>query len=622
MGVRRLRDDEELVQIGTARPMRPEEADPDTRRFTQMAGLQPGVMRPGMGTGPTATAREALGQVGRGAVGLGEAGLAMGTGAVAQPIAMASGVQEALREGPERLERTIEGVRRPQELLTFQPRTPAGQRVLETAALPFQFTEGAPEAAAAAFQQMGGGEGGAASMFLATEALPGFVGGTRAGMGRRGAAARRDVGRVRRGAEDLDIELGAGTTRQREQIVEAGRRMAPGDRGAAIPDVVTGMRAAQEQARQVRNQMYERAEATRAGIRTEAVQNEFVPVTQQIRRDFIVEEMPRANRLLAEVERINDLPPNSAVTLNAMERWHKKANRAAKGMRRDSDERMAIETAIRAKEDFLDAKFNSAMVSGDPTAIEAWRGARRANADYRRRFRDEKVIRDMVDIEATPETVRQWIFGTNAVGARKESAQFVQRIKQELGEDSPQFAALRADAAHDIMRPLFREGPDGGPDLRGFIRNYDEMVRRNRSLAEELFGENLEGLQNLRDIAQAHRGRPIAAAHELPGFSRIAAVGLFGHQLARGALRRAGAEAAINALGRQFEPGVQRRMIADILGYDANAPMFDVSAGVRAQAIIGTLEEEARRDPRGDEPVGLEAARQLDEEFRRRRMGP
>jgi hypothetical protein len=262
------------------------------------------------------------------------------------------------------------------------------------------------------------------------------------------------------------------------------------------------------------------------------------------------------------------------------------------------------------------------MVSGDPTAIEAWRGARRANADYRRRFRDEKVIRDMVDIEATPETVRQWIFGTNAVGARKESAQFVQRIKQELGEDSPQFAALRADAAHDIMRPLFREGPDGGPDLRGFIRNYDEMVRRNRSLAEELFGENLEGLQNLRDIAQAHRGRPIAAAHELPGFSRIAAVGLFGHQLARGALRRVGAEAAINALGRQFEPGVQRRMIADILGYDANAPMFDVSAGVRAQAIIGTLEEEARRDPRGDEPVGLEAARQLDEEFRRRRMGP
>lgn len=562
---------------------------------------------------------ELLGDIG---LGIGETALATATGGGAEILAGLAGIEELVRGGPDSLERAARRIEEVQNLRTFQPRTEMGQRIMQGLGLPFQrLIEGAERAGGATLEATGS-PAAATAVSTGLQLAPALVGVRRPPVGRAQRAA--DVERIETGARELGVGLNEGVTPQRQQIEAAGERMAAGgevsptgqpiipERGQAIPGVQQAMQAEAEKARQWKNSLYEQAKQTDARVKLDDAVG-LADRLDAVRNDFIVSEMPRARKLLNEADQLRRLqqkrdeliaeggnPREISITINQMEEWGKKVRRNQPDRRADPAQHAAMERMLRIKDDFMDELFNADMISGDQDAIAAWRRARAANQSYRERFSDNKVIRDMVEMEADPETVRKWIFGANAAGAKTEAASVVRRIKNELGEDSPQFTALRQEAVLDILDPIL--GPD--PNLKGFVRRYDNFVGRNRTLARELFGENLQGLTNLRDLAQAHRERPIVAISELPGGARILGVAAFGHELARKALTvRAGSTAA-TILARTATKSPRRRLMGSILGYDPFQPMFGGTslAALAASRELGNPPEE--QGPLSNLPAG------------------
>lgn len=599
----------------------------------QQMGEGPGAPVPPQTTDvqPTSRLQEDLtaGEVGSravaGGVGTAEAVGTMASGGIAEVLAGLAGIEELAMGGDDRVERAAERIRQVQDLRTFQPKTETGKQILEGLGMPFQGLGRAADTAGGATLEATGSPLAATAVSTAMEAVPGLAG---ARTGRPGRGQRReDVKRVSEGARELGVDLNTGVTPQREQLLGAAEREASGgvtddmgrpvvgERGQSMEGVQAGVRARADEARDRKNQMYEQAKQGDAAVELDDAVG-LADRLQSVRKDYLTEEMPQARRLLGEVEQLKQIqkrrdklikeggqPKDIAVTINQFEEWGQKIRRNQPNQRTDPAQYAAMERMLRTKDEFMDEMFNADMISGDPDAIAAWRRARAANTNYKERFSDNKVIRDMVEMDAEPTTVRKWIFGANAAGAKSEAASVVRRIKSELGEDSPQFAALRHDAVLDVLDPIL--GPD--PNFKGFVRKYDNMVRSNPPLARDLYGENLEGLRNLRDLVQAHRERPTIAISEMPGGARILGVAAFGHELARKALTVKAASTGATMLARTTTPSPRRRMMGSILGYDPFAPMFGKGSAAALGASQELMNPQEEQPPGGQQPGVLDS---------------
>lgn len=485
----------------------------------------------------------------------------MGTGALIE--ATLRGDEDALDQAAS----TIDRVRS----MAFRPRSQAGQRVAETVAEPFQaFGEFAQRQGRAAQDATGSPAAGAAVQ-TSIEFAPSLLGlrGTRPGQFvQRG----RDVRNVQRFARDEGISLSRRGTRQAEQIAQAGERRAGSQRGASMEQVRNALIKARNEERAFVSKLYEEARNTRAGLPIEDAV-EFTGLARQSLDDFDVADMPSVRRRLQELDALNDFPSGSSVRLSAMEKWRQRINRNRPSGPDKDAERAALDILKAQYDNFIESRFNADMVKGSPEAIQKWQRARAASQRYRQLFKDDKAIRQMAQMDVTPEEMRSWIFGASAVGLKKEAARTVGRLKQILGEDSPQFTALRQDALVDIMEPLMRDTPN----LNQFVKNFDRTVGRNPTGAAELFGGSMEPLRRLRQFAAANvsRGEP-------PGkvpLSRMGAVAMFGHGIARGALKVNLARRAFDALQQRSN---KRAFLGEVLGYDPRAPLLP-----KTPAIIG-----------------------------------
>jgi hypothetical protein len=119
--------------------------------------------------------------------------------------------------------------------------------------------------------------------------------------------------------------------------------------------------------------------------------------------------------------------------------------------------------------------------------------------------------------------------------AGRRKRQTIKRLKGILGENSPQMDAIRMDLLHDIARPIFEGGGKGQPNFKGFVANYDKVIKRNPSLVKELGLDNSE-LQALRDFASAADKVQQRRAFGLDP-STVVARYFFGHKIARAAVR-------------------------------------------------------------------------------------
>lgn len=253
-----------------------------------------------------------------------------------------------------------------------------------------------------------------------------------------------------------------------------------------------------------------------------------------------------------------------------------------------SPDYLALSRMRREVDGYLNETMVNDLVSGNPAAVTKYQDAIHQWTDFKTLFDENRVMRKLQDEHATPEQVKNLIFGLNAIRAPRQAGEIVKRLEAVLGPDSAEFESLRQSVLTDILMPVI----DAEPNWAKFSQNVKLFNRNNPTLAKELFPpETLTELDNLSKFATAiEKASPIEAIKaRTTGWERAAAVMAAGNTLARNALR-------ISLLSRVFgvlkpNMGVARknRILSETLGYDPRQSLFTMEP-VRNVAAIQAAE--------------------------------
>lgn len=118
-------------------------------------------------------------------------------------------------------------------------------------------------------------------------------------------------------------------------------------------------------------------------------------------------------------------------------------------------------------------------MTGNPQAVQAWRAANTTRREFGTRFEGEDLTQRLVARDRhgagttntlAPEDASNAVLGRNGVLPRQDLTRDLTRIRETLGADSPQWAALSNEATDRLAA----NGPDG---LLGFAQANPELAR-------------------------------------------------------------------------------------------------------------------------------------------------
>jgi len=205
-------------------------------------------------------------------------------------------------------------------------------------------------------------------------------------------------------------------------------------------------------------------------------------------------------------------------------------------------------------------------------------------------FDDGRVMRKLQDEDATPEQVKNLIFGVNAIKAPRQAGQIVRQLEAVLGPGSPEFQAIQQSALTDILMPAL----DAEPNWKKVVTNIDQFKRNNPTLGKELFQEEtMAELTKLRNYANAvQNAAPMDVRLRDRGWERTAAVLLAGNQLARGAQRVSFISKVFGMLKPNMGNARKTQIISEVLGYNPRQSLFST----QPVKNVATMEE-FRQEP-------------------------
>jgi len=512
--------------------------------------------------------------LGKRLLGSGEAAMTLATGFPAQVAGGIGGIYELVSGAVSGRDNVFDSaanrVNQITQAMTYQPRSESGQGVLEMVSAPFQKMEQVTRGAGNIALEQTGSPAMAAAVKTGLEYAPSMLfGGAARTMGQR----RSDVSRTQSGMRDLGINLGDSIESQRGQLGDIAARSTQGQqiRAQEMAKVQQAVQTAEKIAYQNVDNLYTEARQFNTSIPVRAIAD-LPSNTRAALKDYIkdIDLMPIARKRLEELDELGGIPQNYAVRLEEIEGFRRRVNKV-KPASTDTSQQAVLGIIKGQIDSALDGAFNSAMIKGDPAGIQAWRDARKAFIDYTRTFDEDKVVNQLATQKATPEEVRNWIFGASAVGAKKEAGRVIGSLKGILGEDSPAFGALRQEALFDVMEPLLREVPD----YAGYVANYDKFVRSSPSVARELFPQSIQELATLRSYANA-ANKVSPQGLSLDANQSIARA-IFGHEIAKAGMKVSIASQALGLIRRAAGKTDQQRIISEMLGYDTTKPLIPLS---------------------------------------------
>lgn len=198
-------------------------------------------------------------------------------------------------------------------------------------------------------------------------------------------------------------------------------------------------------------------------------------------RDFHPDDIPSVTRELASLDRM------STPTVRDLFEMRQRLT----GVRMSKPEQApAAARAIRALDTQIDDAVQSGAVTGDPEVVGLWRQAIGARRDFGRRFEGDDMMARLVGRErhgegmaraVAPEDASAAMLGRNGVAARPDAVRDLSRIRDELGADSPEWAALQREAASRLL------GREAGQETFG--EGWLAFERQNPQLAQLLMPE-------------------------------------------------------------------------------------------------------------------------------------
>lgn len=493
-----------------------------------------------------------------------------------------------------------------QNFLTIGPFTESGKKILESIAPPMsradlaikdfaeEHSDGSPAAAAAIEAGIWG------SIDIATAAVP-------AGKAVVKSAQLRKIRRnVQADAERLGINLHLSDFT--DDVADAAKIVGSETRGAEAENYVNALRNAEYLARVKRNSRYMEALDKDLFVTTSPIRRLGADLTKDLFDrgfDLDADDMLRVRKTLDDMHSPKlgfGAGQNLAVHFNQFELLRKRINTRITSSK--GSEKAALTSIRRSIDDFMADEFNKAVIengqivsrgaiSGDADGFSAYLSARKANTEWQW-FNDTKVISDLIRKDTTPEQFSQWLIGASAVGAKKEAAQVLRKMKQLLGEDHPAIDAVRADFIYEITEPLLQMEPN----YRQFANNYDKVLRKNKSLADEL-GLQQSDVDKLADFAAAARQMP-ASGHFYSVREVIQTVSRLGvgHSVAKGAARVTFATKVLNYVGR-VEAVSKQQIIDAVASVRIDEPLIPkktpVAAAFTAGAALSGMSDEENK---------------------------
>ena len=241
---------------------------------------------------------------------------------------------------------------------------------------------------------------------------------------------------------------------------------------------------------------------------------------------------------------------------------------------------------------WFDAQLTSDLLSGSSVAITKWKSANTAFKDYFDMFRAEKAIDNLVKAKATPEDVKNWIYGASAMGAKSHAGIVVGKLKGILGENSPEFSTLKQGVMYDIVSPLLDENL-AADAVSSFRKNLLKVKQDRPTLWKEVFSSEeigaLDSLNKMLYSAGEIKGRKPFAKD----MNQAIATVLFpkAHPLRTGQVTLQVIDATIDRIRNIGAGSAQQQYIAGLTGNAVSGGMFSAKTPAMA-AFIQTMDDE------------------------------
>lgn len=178
------------------------------------------------------------------------------------------------------------------------------------------------------------------------------------------------------------------------------------------------------------------------------------------------------------------------VDMQDIEQTRKKLGFLSSAASNDSDRR-AARHVMRGFDDWLNSAFDNALFSGSDEALQAFKDARAANADWRTRFgfnaRDDadRIVNRIATGEVTPQEVSNWLVGASKVGSKGVSSRLLTRIAEATGNDPESMQAIRGGIWNRLSQST------GGVDAKAGVKSanaiYEFLNGSGRDIANRLF---------------------------------------------------------------------------------------------------------------------------------------
>jgi len=160
------------------------------------------------------------------------------------------------------------------------------------------------------------------------------------------------------------------------------------------------------------------------------------------------------------------------------------------------NERTALQSLNKQIDNFVETQFNRDMIVGDADKLKAWQDYNAARGDLRS-FNADKTISNIIEQNATPEQINNWIFGSSTTKPLKQVTATIERFREVLGNDHPAIRGMQTDFLHRIAAPLF----DKVPDFKKFLNNFDSLVRERPRVVRAM-GLDIDAMKDLRAFAE------------------------------------------------------------------------------------------------------------------------
>lgn len=174
----------------------------------------------------------------------------------------------------------------------------------------------------------------------------------------------------------------------------------------------------------------------------------------------------------------------TGVTLEGVEEWRKTLSQmrgdAIAARHTNPADYRASQAIIDEFDNQINRAVNSGAFNGDPAAVQAWNSARAAHAEHMAKFGNDAVgrrLREIIgggrfDDPASLDTVASHLFGSGGGKVPEINIAMAKRVKRILGEDSPEWAAIRQGMLHRIISTAENVADRGPGTIANRLGNF------------------------------------------------------------------------------------------------------------------------------------------------------